>query len=81
MNTYWFKPREFGYGATPVTWEGWTVTVVTMIVVVMTSMLAPVLAGGPAGGLTAIVIVVLAITAFIIVCRMKTDGEWRWRGR
>jgi hypothetical protein len=23
MARYWFKPRRYGYGATPVTWEGW----------------------------------------------------------
>jgi multisubunit Na+/H+ antiporter MnhB subunit len=81
MNKYWFKPREFGYGITPTTWEGWAVTVITMFIVVMTSMLAPVLSRGPAGGFTAIVIVALAITAFILISRMKTDGEWRWRSR
>ena len=20
---YWFKPRRYGYGATPATWQGW----------------------------------------------------------
>jgi hypothetical protein len=81
MNTYWFKPREYGYGATPVTWEGWALTVVTMFVVVLASMLAPVLGEGRSGGFTALVIDVLAITAFIMISRMKTDGEWRWRRR
>jgi hypothetical protein len=81
MNTYWFKPREYGYGATPVTWEGWAVTVVTMLIVVMTSMLAPVLGQGRSGGFTALVIDVLAIAAFILIGRMKTDGAWRWRRR
>ncbi|MFZ0422241.1 MAG: hypothetical protein WAL80_05125 [Xanthobacteraceae bacterium] len=81
MNTYWFKPREYGYGATPVTWEGWAVTVVTMFIVVLASMLAPVLGQGRAGGFKALVIDVLAITAFIMISRMKTDGEWRWRKR
>ena len=81
MNTYWFKPREYGYGATPVTWEGWAVTVVTMFIVVLASMLAPVLGQGRSGGLKALAVDVLAITAFIMISRMKTDGEWRWRKR
>jgi hypothetical protein len=81
MNTYWFKPREYGYGATPVTWEGWAVTVVTMFIVVLASMLAPVLGQGRSGGFTALVVDVLAIAAFIMISRMKTDGEWRWRKR
>ncbi|HEX4408341.1 MAG TPA: hypothetical protein VH206_06180 [Xanthobacteraceae bacterium] len=81
MNKYWFKPREFGYGATPSTWEGWAVTVISMFVVVMTSMLAPVLARGPARGFTAIIIVALTIAAFVLISRMKTDGAWHWRRR
>ena len=80
LNNYWFKPRNRGYGATPVTWEGWAVTVLTMFVVVMTSMLAPVLGQGRAGGFKALVIDVLAIAAFVLISRSKTDGDWRWRG-
>ena len=80
LNNYWFKPRNRGYGATPVTWEGWAVTVLTMFVVVMTSMLAPVLGQGRAGGFKALVIDVLAIAAFVLISRIKTDGDWRWRG-
>jgi hypothetical protein len=26
MAEYWFKPKRYGYGATPVTWQGWAVT-------------------------------------------------------
>lgn len=28
----WFKPRTFGYGWTPASWEGWAVTLVWMVV-------------------------------------------------
>jgi uncharacterized membrane protein len=79
MSTYWFKPREYGYGATPVTWQGWAVTIGTMIVVVMSSLVIPALASGAAWALSAFVIDALAIAALIIVSRRKTDGEWRWR--
>ena len=27
MARFWFRPRRYGYGATPVTWEGWALTV------------------------------------------------------
>jgi len=79
MNTYWFKPRDKGYGATPVTWEGWVVTVAAMVVVVMSSLLVPLLADGTYWGLAALVIDVLVIVALLIVGKRKTDGEWRWR--
>ena len=79
MSTYWFKPREYGYGATPITWQGWAVTVATMVVVVLSSLVVPALATGAAWALSALVIDALAIAALIIVSRRKTDGEWRWR--
>ena len=28
----WFKPRTLGYGWTPASWEGWTVTLVWIVV-------------------------------------------------
>jgi hypothetical protein len=79
MSTYWFKPREYGYGATPVSWQGWAITIATMVVVVMSSVVVPALANGAAWALSAVVIDALAIVALIIVSRRKTDGEWRWR--
>ena len=79
MSAYWFKPREYGYGATPVSWQGWAITIATMVVVVMSSVVVPALADGAAWALSAIVIDALAIAALIIVSRRKTDGEWRWR--
>ena len=79
MSTYWFKPREYGYGATPIAWQGWALTIATMVAVVMSSLVVPVLANGAAWALSALVIDVLAIAALIIVSRQKTDGEWRWR--
>ncbi|MBU1270467.1 MAG: hypothetical protein KKA06_07410 [Nanoarchaeota archaeon] len=30
-NDYWFKPKSFGYGAQPVTWDGWLSTAVFII--------------------------------------------------
>jgi hypothetical protein len=79
VTTYWFKPREYGYGATPVTWQGWVLTIATMIVVVMASLLVPALAEGSPWALSAVVIDVAAVAALWIIGRRKTDGEWRWR--
>ncbi len=36
MTRYWFRPKRYGYGATPVAWEGWALifgTVLAMVVV------------------------------------------------
>ena len=33
MAKYWFKPKRYGYGATPVTWQGWMVSETVLVVV------------------------------------------------
>lgn len=30
----WFKRRTFGYGWTPVTWEGWTATIIYIVILI-----------------------------------------------
>ena len=37
-NKYWFKPKAFGYGATPTTWEGWLVVLGFVIYLLAISM-------------------------------------------
>jgi Na+/melibiose symporter-like transporter len=76
---YWFKPKQYGYGATPVTWQGWALTIAAMIVIVFASLLIPVLADGSPWIYAAIVVDVIAIAALWIVAWRKTDGEMRWR--
>lgn len=35
MKRGWFGPRQFGWGASPVTWEGWAVTGVFLLSLVV----------------------------------------------
>ncbi len=79
MARYWFRPRQYGYGATPVTWEGWAITLAAVVVVVTASLIIPAVAGRSLWGLGAGVIDGLAVAALLIVSRRKTAGEWRWR--
>jgi hypothetical protein len=32
VTAYWFKQRQFGYGATPVTWQGWLLMLVFLAI-------------------------------------------------
>ena len=78
MASYWFKPKRYGYGATPVTWQGWAVTLG-----IAGAMAAIVLLMEGTDGLatrTGIVVAALAVlAALVIIARRRTDGEWRWR--
>lgn len=70
---YWFRPKRFGFGAKPVTWQGWAATLLF----------------GAAAGLIVnfathrdrlwLVLLVPLIVAFLWLVAVKTDGEWRFR--
>ncbi|MFA7682196.1 MAG: hypothetical protein WCX61_04160 [Candidatus Peribacteraceae bacterium] len=36
-NKYWFKPKWFGYGFFPVTWEGWLATLVLLVLILLSA--------------------------------------------
>jgi hypothetical protein len=79
MSRYWFKPKRYGYGATPVTWEGWALVAVVVAVVAGSGFLL--LAGAP--DITRLVIwwtiVALAVAVTVAVSKPRTEGVWRWR--
>jgi len=67
----WFRPKAFGYGATPSSWQGW---LATFLFVVAVTVAAACLHGAAKFG------VVAALTgAFGVLAFCKTDGAWRWR--
>jgi hypothetical protein len=79
MTTYWFRPKRYGYGATPTAWQGWA-----LIVAVVLAMAAVSLFLRPTERHYWALAVMLsfdavALGALMFVCRRKTDGEWRWR--
>ena len=81
MTQYWFKPKGYGYGATPITWEGWaaTLAVVAVIAGSVVVMNRIVDRSNMTAWLTWAVLIAIATLWFIQFTRRKTDGEWRWR--
>ena len=70
---YWFKPKAFGYGATPVTWQGWAVVagfVALVGILVRWAM--------PQHPMFLVLLVPLTL-ALVWISWAKTDGDWRWR--
>jgi hypothetical protein len=81
MTQYWFRPKRYGYGATPTTWEGWVVTF-AFAAVLAVSIVAVELLAGPtnfSGWLIWVLLVATATWWFVAFSRRRTDGEWRWR--
>jgi hypothetical protein len=85
MSQYWFKPKMYGYGATPSDWKGWAAVAVYAVAILALTL--PLLAWPgemPAGpkiwqAVTWAIMVTLLTLGFIRFTRTKTDGQWAWR--
>jgi glycerol uptake facilitator-like aquaporin len=77
-NQFWFKPRTFGYGATPSTWEGWAAVAVYVVVLVGCIVGITVRSESFALDAASIATIVVATVVMIAVSVQKTDGAWGW---
>ena len=79
MTTYWFRPKRYGYGATPTTWQGWTVILATVAAMVAVSVYLQ-LTERHFWALAALIAFdALALGTLFVVSRRKTEGGFRWR--
>jgi hypothetical protein len=79
MTTYWFKPKRYGYGATPVTWQGWALTIGIVLTMVAVSLCLRLTDKSPWALAALVAFDVMALGALAIISYRKTDGEWHWR--
>lgn len=85
MSRYWFRPKTYGYGATPTSWRGWAAIaayVAVVLAVTLPLMFWPVdMPEGPRLWQLATwaLMVALLTLGFIRFTRAKTDGQWSWR--
>ncbi len=80
-NTYWFKRRRYGWGWTPVTWQGW-LTIIAFVAIVVGGGFT--LQDVPDGeftkevGIYLIVVLVSAIALVRIGFAKGPKPRWRW---
>ncbi|WP_242184952.1 hypothetical protein [Sphingomonas sp. CARO-RG-8B-R24-01] len=69
---YWFVPKAFGIGATPVTWQGWALTIgfVVLAMLAVTQLPNRVAQTG---------VLLALILLFTLIAIRKTRGGWSWR--
>jgi hypothetical protein len=79
MTTYWFRPKRYGYGDTPTTWQGWAVVAAFVLIVVTSTSRLAVTGAESRWFWIAAAIDAVALVALVTLVRRKTDGEWRWR--
>lgn len=69
----WFAPKRYGYGATPITWQGWALTLGFVGILILISVN---FAKRP---VQMVAILIPLIVAFIVLCARTTRGGLRWR--
>ena len=85
MTDNWFKPKRYGYGATPSNWKGWAATAAFGLVVLATFLVVfrwqPDHGSPPSFWQIAVWLLAIAILTggFVRLARAKTDGQWGWR--
>jgi hypothetical protein len=78
MTTYWFKQKQFGYGATPAAWQGWLLMLAYLAIVIGCVATVGASQVSPWGLAAAAVIFVAATAVAFRWTYLKTEGGWRW---
>ena len=79
MTEYWFKPKRYGYGATPTTWQGWALTLGVVAAMVAVSLFLRLTERSYWTVAALLAFDLAAICMLAIFTYRTTDGEWRWR--
>jgi uncharacterized membrane protein YhhN len=79
MTQYWFRPKRYGYGATPVTWQGWALTFGIVAAMVAVSVALRLTERNDWGLAALVAFDVVALATLLVVSRHKTEGGLRWR--
>lgn len=79
MNEFWFKPKTYGYGATPITWEGWTVVAVYVMAIVACVTMGALREKTVSNWAMSICMIAIATVAMVWVSVIKMEGHWGWR--
>ncbi len=69
--TPWFRPKRYGYGATPQTWQGWAAIALFVVAMVLDLWFLRGAARWAVGG--------MLIATFIALAYAKSGAPWRWR--
>ncbi len=75
---YWFKAKIFGWGWTPVTWQGWLITIIFVLMIYIISVINKAFPSFNNDWPFVLAVIVLA-GAFIFIAYKKGEKpSWRW---
>ena len=80
MNKYWFKPKCFGWGFCPTSWEGWVTTLVLLGVLLLSAYVNGFSNSeiNSKEGLNFLFDLFIIIGVFTALFRDKVEGGLRW---
>jgi hypothetical protein len=78
MSRYWFRQKRFGYGATPNSWQGWLLTLLS-VALALGVVVAANFMHDAARLFVLAVGLPLVLVPTVLVSHAKTEGGWRWR--
>lgn len=80
MRHHWFKPKRYGLGAAPSSWQGWALTLVYVAAVTALGIWFSAEEGQVAARATPFIFITLTLTIiFVGIAWRTTEGGWRWR--
>jgi hypothetical protein len=79
MPRYWFRQKQFGYGATPNTWQGWLFTIVSTLLIVALAFGVDFVRDDMMRLVVVAVGLPVLLIPMILVGYAKTEGGWHWR--
>jgi len=83
MKKIWFKAKEYGWGWYPVTWQGWLVTLVFIVLLLLNSWRIDSSSPSDREALTGFLPQTLFLVILLLYICYKTGGKprWRWGGK
>lgn len=79
MKRKWFKAKNYGWGWYPVTWEGWTVLAVYLVLLWLIIDMTKIMHGAKNIMIPYMTSIFIITSALIYVCyRTGEKPEWRW---
>ena len=79
MPKYWFRQKRFGYGATPSSWQGWTLTIIGCLALFGVVLFGPAIRDNTLRVLWMVLGSAAVVVPSTIIAWRKTEGGWRWR--
>jgi hypothetical protein len=79
MPRYWFRQKQFGYGATPNTWQGWLFTIAGVVGMAAVIFGADAVRDNTQRLLLVAIGVPVVLIPFVLIAHAKTEGGWRWK--